>query len=74
MVKRERKRGDAAKLRTIRESRDLSQAQLARLLWPANASGNTCISALETGQRVFGLELASRIARVLGVAVEEVLQ
>lgn len=55
------------RLRVVRAERDLSQEQLARA---AGVSRQT-ISSIETGQYCPSTLLALRVARVLGVRVDE---
>ncbi len=56
------------RLRVARAERDLSQEQLAR----AAAVSRQTISSIETGQYCPSTLLAFRLARVLGVRVDEI--
>jgi putative transcriptional regulator len=58
------------RLRVARAERDLSQDQLAR----AAAVSRQTISSIETGQYCPSTLLAFRLARVLGVRVDELFR
>ena len=58
------------KLRILRAERDWSQARLAELLGVSRQT----VNAIETGEYDPSLPLAFKLARLLGLAIEEIFE
>lgn len=58
------------KLRILRAERDWSQARLAELLGVSRQT----VNAIETGKYDPSLPLAFKLARLLGLAIEEIFE